>query len=210
MLRIPTLLLKRAMDILLALLLLLALSPLLAVTALAVRLTSRGPIIFRQTRIGRHGEPFELLKFRSMVTGNSDAAVRELNTRELTGEDVSAPDGVHKLAADPRITPVGAVIRRFSIDELPQLWNVVRGDMSIVGPRPSLDWEVALFDQAHRVRESVRPGLTGLWQVSGRNRLSMRQMLDLDVEYVQSLSLVRDLRILARTPAAVLSGEGAR
>ncbi|MEM8922497.1 MAG: sugar transferase [Actinomycetota bacterium] len=201
---------KRVLDTAVAFGLLLVLSPVLLTTAAAVKLTSRGPILFKQERIGRNGSTFEMLKFRSMIVDNSDAEHRAMNQRELLGEDVADEDGVHKLANDPRFTPIGSVIRRYSIDELPQLWNVVRGEMALVGPRPSLDWEVELYDTRHRRRELVRPGLTGLWQVSGRNHLSMLQMLELDVQYVESLSLMGDMRILLRTPAAVLSGGGAR
>lgn len=201
---------KRILDTAVASVLLLVLSPLLVVTAVAVKLTSRGPTLFKQERIGLNGNTFHMLKFRSMVVDNSDAEHRAMNRRELMGEDVADEDGVHKLANDPRVTPIGTVIRRYSIDELPQLWNVVRGEMSLVGPRPSLDWEVELYDTRHRRRELVRPGLTGLWQVSGRNQLSMLQMLELDVQYVESLSIIGDMRILIRTPAAVLSGGGAR
>jgi len=179
--------------------------------AAAVRLTSRGPALFRQERVGLRGEPFTMLKFRSMVVDNDDSAHRELCTRQLLGEeDSSAEDGVYKLEDDPRVTPVGRWLRRLSLDELPQLINVVRGDMSIVGPRPALQWEVDLYRPEHLRRLAVRPGITGLWQVSGRNRLSMLEMLDLDVRYVNEWSFWEDVRILLATPSALLRGDGAR
>ena len=152
-----------------------------------------------------------MLKFRTMAVDNADDAHREMVKNELgANAEPGTSDGLFKLENDPRVTWVGAWLRRSSLDELPQLWNIVRGDMALVGPRPSLPWEVELFEPRFRDRERVRPGLTGLWQVSGRNRLSMRDMLELDLEYVRSWSLVTDLGILIHTPAAVLRGDGAR
>lgn len=203
---------KRSLDLVTSLLLLLLLLPTMLVLAAAVRLTSPGPALYRQTRVGQHSAPFVMLKFRSMRTDSDDAAHRRYVTALLT-EQV-APDGgeagVYKLARDPRITSVGGFLRRTSLDELPQLINVLRGQMSFVGPRPALDWEVELYEGAHLRRLEVPPGLTGLWQVSGRSRLSMRQALDLDVEYVARCSWSLDLRILCRTPAALLGRSGAR
>ncbi|MEZ4501052.1 MAG: sugar transferase [Dehalococcoidia bacterium] len=197
---------KRAFDLVVGGAVLVVVSPVLAVVALLVLLFHGRPILFRQERVGRHGEPFTMLKFRSMVVNNDDSALREMNTRELTqGGGPGTSDGVYKLESDPRITPLGAVLRRYSLDELPQLFNVMRGDMSIVGPRPSLQWEVDLFEPRFLRRHEVRPGLTGLWQVSGRNELSMREMLALDVEYVDTWSLRGDIALLLRTPKAVFS-----
>jgi lipopolysaccharide/colanic/teichoic acid biosynthesis glycosyltransferase len=194
---------KRLLDLALASLALVVLSPLLAVLWLVVRYTSPGPAVFRQQRLGRDALPFTLYKFRSMRTGASDAIHRDFVTRMLTEEAV-ATDGFYKLTADPRVTPVGVWLRRTSLDELPQLVNVVRGDMSMVGPRPVLGWEAELFTEAARVRFRVRPGLTGLWQVSGRARLTMPQALELDAQYVYRQSLWLDLAILARTVPAQL------
>jgi lipopolysaccharide/colanic/teichoic acid biosynthesis glycosyltransferase len=147
-----------------------------------------------------------------MRVGSDDTAHRELSLRELLDPDVQAgtSDGIFKLEADPRVTRVGAWLRRSSLDELPQLWNILRGDMALVGPRPVPPWEAEHHGAFHRQRCLVRPGLTGLWQVSGRNRLSALQMLDLDVEYVIRRSWALDLQILARTPAVLWRGDGAR
>jgi len=197
---------KRALDVLLASAALLVLSPLLAAIWLAVRLSSPGPGVFSQERLGRGEQPFTMYKFRSMSTGADDAIHREYVSRMLTGEGgpVEATNGIYKLHADPRITPLGASLRKTSLDELPQLVNVVRGDMSLVGPRPVLAWEAKLFSPQAHARFQTRPGLTGLWQVSGRNALTMQQALALDVEYVRRQSLWLDLTILARTLPAQL------
>jgi lipopolysaccharide/colanic/teichoic acid biosynthesis glycosyltransferase len=200
---------KRTLDIVLAVVALLALSPLLAIVALLVACTSPGPVMFRQTRVGYRGAPFTILKFRTMVADNDDAAHRAFVAAQLrraaeTGTDASV------VLDDARITPLGARLRRTSIDELPQLLNVLRGEMSLVGPRPCLPWEVAMFEPADAWRFEAKPGLTGLWQVSGRNDLSMREALDLDVEYVRRRSIRLDLRILMRTIPAVIRCRGAR
>jgi lipopolysaccharide/colanic/teichoic acid biosynthesis glycosyltransferase len=196
---------KRALDLAGAGLGLLILAPLLAVIWLAVRLTSPGPAIFRQERLGQDRKPFTMYKFRSMTTCNSDAAHREYVSRMLTGEDgAEQVGGLYKLAGDPRVTRLGAWLRKTSLDELPQLVNIVRGDMSLVGPRPVLAWEAELFQPEAMARFDTRPGLTGLWQVSGRNRLTMPQALALDVEYVRRQSLWLDLTIIARTLPAQL------
>jgi len=195
-----------------AALLLLILVPLLLVIVLAVRLSSPGPILFRQERLGAGRRRFTMLKFRTMVTDNDERIHREYVTALLTSD--SAPhggeEGVYKLAADPRVTRVGALLRRTSLDELPQLWNVVRGEMALVGPRPVLPWEEELFPDWARRRFDVRPGLTGLWQVRGRSRLSFRQALVLDVQYLESRSLWLDLKILFATPMALLDRRRAR
>ena len=199
---------KRLLDVVLASLALIVLSPLLALLWLLVRLDSTGPAVFSQQRLGRAEHPFTIYKFRSMRTGNSDAIHRAFVTEMLAdGPKSAAIDGFYKLQTDPRVTPLGSWLRRTSLDELPQLVNVVRGDMSLVGPRPVLSWEAELFDDAARVRFQVRPGLTGLWQVSGRARLTMRQALELDAQYVRRQSLWLDLSILARTvPAQMRRG----
>jgi lipopolysaccharide/colanic/teichoic acid biosynthesis glycosyltransferase len=197
---------KRALDVILAATGLLVLSPLLAAIWLAVRLSSPGPAVFSQERLGRDEQPFTMYKFRSMSTGAGDAIHRDYVSRMLTGEGVpvEATNGIYKLHGDPRITPLGGWLRKTSLDELPQLVNVVRGQMSLVGPRPVLAWEAELFTPDARARFQTRPGLTGLWQVSGRNTLTMHQALALDVEYVRRQSLWLDLTILARTVPAQL------
>jgi lipopolysaccharide/colanic/teichoic acid biosynthesis glycosyltransferase len=197
---------KRLLDLLLASAALVVLAPLLAALWLAVRLTSPGPGVFRQERLGRDERPFTMYKFRSMATGNDDAVHRAYVSRMLTTTPVTAAPGLYKLADDPRVTRLGAWLRRTSLDELPQLVNVVRGDMSLVGPRPVLAWEAELFSETVRTRFRTRPGLTGLWQVSGRARLTMPQALELDVEYVRRQSLWLDLTIMARTLPAMRRG----
>lgn len=202
---------KRLLDVVGAGGALVVLAPVLLVALFVVRTTSRGPVLFRQVRIGRSGMPFTMLKLRTMYVDCDGSAQREHNTRELLDPDFVPPttDGSYKDAADPRVTPIGRVLRRYSIDELPQLVNVVRGDMSLVGPRPSLPWEVELYPGWARRRALVPPGVTGPWQVSGRNRLSMLEMLELDRRYVDDWSLRTDLRCLLHTPAAVVHGDGA-
>lgn len=202
---------KRLIDVAIAGTTLLALSPFFIVVAAIIRLTSRGPALFQQERVGLNGEHFTILKFRTMKLDNDDSAHREIVTAQLTGStEVGTSDGIFKLEDDPRVTGVGAWLRRFSLDEVPQLINVLRGEMSIVGPRPALQLEVDLYQPHHMRRLVVRPGLTGLWQVSGRNRLNMLEMLDLDVRYVEGWSLGRDLKIIAATPGVMLRSDGAR
>ena len=201
---------KKAMDISLSLALIIILAPLLLLLCFLVRATSAGPALFRQERVGRNMRPFTMLKLRTMYTDNDDSIHREYMTRMLAvGQQGAGPDGLFKLVRDPRVTPLGRWLRRSSLDELPQLFNVLRGDMSLVGPRPVLPWEVRLFGPEYQHRFQVKPGITGLWQVSGRSRLSMRQALELDVDYALNHSLVRDLVIIVRTVPAVLRG-GAR
>ena len=202
---------KRVLDLAVAAFCLLLLAPVLVVVAVLVRLSGPGPVLFRQVRVGRHGRPFTMYKFRSMHTGSADD-IHRAYVRHLLTEDrprAGGADGLYKIADDPRVTRVGRVLRRTSLDELPQLLNVVRGDMSLVGPRPALPWEADLFGATHRQRFLVPPGITGLWQVSGRNRLTMREGLDLDVEYVRRQSFVLDLAILVKTVPAVLTADGA-
>lgn len=207
---------KRAMDLVIAAAAAVVSAPVMVAASVAVRAGSGSPVLFRQQRIGRDGRPFTLYKFRSMAVDNDDSAHRALITAELADPNAApgTSDGVFKLERDPRVTTVGAFLRRTSIDELPQLWNVLRGDMSIVGPRPLIDWEHQLLpEELAEVRTRVRPGLTGLWQVSGRNYLSTPEMLQLDRDYVHGLrtrGLRVDLKILAATPTALISGGGAR
>jgi lipopolysaccharide/colanic/teichoic acid biosynthesis glycosyltransferase len=198
---------KRLIDVAGALVAILLLSPVLAVAAGAVLADTGRPVLFRQTRIGRYHVPFTMLKLRTMVQGADDSAQREFDRRELAGD---LPDlEVYALEVDTRITRVGRVLRRYSVDELPQLFNVLRGDMSLVGPRPMLEYQHALFPSRYASRQDVRPGLTGLWQTSGRLKVDMVGMLELDLEYIEQRSLWLDVRILVRTLPAVLRGEGA-
>ena len=194
---------KRAVDVAGALAGLVLLAPLLVAVALAVRLTSAGPVLFRQTRIGRHSQPFSMLKFRSMAV----RSVPDPPADPPAGGVVVGP--FPKLRADPRVTRVGRVIRRLSIDELPQLWNVVRGDMSLVGPRPFVPTEDAQITGWARARHEARPGITGLWQVAGRNDVSFDDMCRLDHLYVNCRSVHLDVRIMLATCRAVAHRHGA-
>lgn len=190
---------KRAFDLVGASALVLVLSPLLAVVALLVRASGPGPILYRQERVGQGGAPFGMLKFRSMVDG-ADSALEELLRAQGRSESP-----LFKVANDPRITPVGRLLRRYSLDELPQLFNVIAGQMSLVGPRPQRDAEVAFYDDEARRRLIVRPGMSGLWQVSGRSSLGWEDAIRLDLFYVENWSMVGDIAILARTFRAVLA-----
>jgi lipopolysaccharide/colanic/teichoic acid biosynthesis glycosyltransferase len=199
---------KRLLDVTLSALALVVLSPLMIAIAAAVRFTSPGPALFRQERLGLGRRPFSCLKFRTMYVNAGDAPHRQYVTRLLTeAAPPGGATGLFKLGEDPRVTPVGSWLRRTSLDELPQLINVLRGEMSLVGPRPALSWEADLYRPEDHRRFDVLPGMTGLWQVSGRSRLSMRDALALDVEYVRRRSLVLDLWILARTVPTVLRAE---
>ncbi|HEY8153970.1 MAG TPA: sugar transferase [Myxococcota bacterium] len=189
--------LKRCLDICLGTLLLVLLSPLMGLAMLATRRTSPGPMLHRQIRLGRNGRPFMLLKLRSMVSG-----AENLRSELLVLNEASGP--VFKMRNDPRVTRVGRVLRRWKIDEMPQLWNVVRGDMSLVGPRPPLPHEVDLYDTWHRRRMSVRPGITCLWQINRRSQVPFSEWVKLDLHYIDHWSLGLDLRILLRTPLAIL------
>jgi lipopolysaccharide/colanic/teichoic acid biosynthesis glycosyltransferase len=196
----------RALDIVLTLAGLLVAGPVLAVSWLLARVTSPGPGLFRQQRLGRDGAPFTMLKLRTMRVNCDDAQHREYVRGMLSDRPAAQQAGMYKLARDPRITAVGAFLRKTSLDELPQLINVLRGDMSLVGPRPALAWEAEMYKPADRIRFAVRPGITGLWQVSGRSRLSMRQALDLDSDFVRHYGVGQYLTILARTVPALLKG----
>lgn len=205
-------LLMEALDVVIAGLVLIAATPILAVIALLIRASSPGPVLFRQLRIGYLNQPFTVLKFRTMYVNCDDKVHRDFVTGMLIAGPAGecAADGLFKLADDPRVTRIGSFLRRTSLDELPQLYNVLRGEMSLVGPRPALPWEVDLYEANHRLRFQVRPGMTGLWQVRGRNRVSISRALDLDVEYVTRQSVWLYLWILVMTLPAVLRGDGAR
>jgi len=193
---------KGVLDRALAALALAVASPVLLLVALAVKLTDRGPVFFGQERVGRNGETFRIWKFRSMYVG-AEQQVGELAERN------EADDVLFKIRRDPRVTPVGRWLRRFSVDEVPQLWNVVKGDMSLVGPRPPLPSEVAKYGYDTSRRLLVKPGLTGLWQVSGRSDLSWEESVRLDLHYVENWSVAMDAMILWKTVGAVLRGRGA-
>jgi lipopolysaccharide/colanic/teichoic acid biosynthesis glycosyltransferase len=194
--------------------LLLVLSPILLVIAIAIKLTSDGPVFFVQERLGQFGTRFKCLKFRTMYTNNDPKIHREYVERFIAGkakeERNESGSVVYKIMDDPRITPVGRLLRNLSFDEIPQFWNVLRGEMSLVGPRPPVAYEFRVYDIWHRRRVlEVKPGVTGLWQVSGRSRTSFDDMVRLDLRYSQSWSLWLDLKILAATPRAVFTGDGA-
>ena len=194
--------LKRLFDIVCSGVALWVTLPLLPLMALLIKLTSRGPVLFRQPRIGLHGRPFNILKFRSMV-----ANAEQLQESLRKHNEQSGP--VFKIKRDPRITPIGRFMRKYSIDELPQLINVLRGDMSIVGPRPPVPTEVAKYEAWQRRRLSVRPGITCIWQVSGRNEISFEQWMYLDLQYIDHWSLAQDVSLVFKTFPVVLTGRGA-
>jgi len=196
------LLLKRVFDVAVSGVALVAASPVLILAALAIKLTSPGPAIFRQKRSGMNGRVFTLYKFRTMVA-NAEALKQGLETRN----EMDGP--VFKIKDDPRVTKVGGVLRKLSIDELPQLWNVLRGDMSIVGPRPPIPTEVEKYERWQRRRLSMRPGITCIWQVSGRNDVDFRRWMEMDLEYIDNWSLALDLKIILKTIPAVLISRGA-
>jgi exopolysaccharide biosynthesis polyprenyl glycosylphosphotransferase len=198
-----TLFFKRLMDIVISLVALLLLSPLFAFVAICIKLTDGGPVFYVQTRIGKQGKAFPFPKFRSMVM-NADKM-----KDGLLGQADRKGDVTFKMKRDPRVTRIGRFIRRFSIDELPQVWCVLKGDMSIVGPRPPVPREVALYTQEDRRRLEVTPGLTGIWQVSGRAEIGFKQQVELDVLYIESHGFWLDLKLILKTIPAVLTGKGA-
>jgi exopolysaccharide biosynthesis polyprenyl glycosylphosphotransferase len=193
---------KRLLDIFVSSCVLTLLSPLLLLVALLIKLGSPGPILFRQERVGLYGRPFHMLKFRSMVVDAEAQRQHLLHRNEQTGP-------VFKIKDDPRVTRIGRVLRRFSIDELPQFINVLRGEMAIVGPRPPLPSEVAKYEIWQRRRLSVRPGLTCLWQISGRSNISFEEWMYLDMRYIDHWSLIEDLKLILKTVPVVVSGRGA-
>jgi lipopolysaccharide/colanic/teichoic acid biosynthesis glycosyltransferase len=194
---------KRLGDIAVAATMIFLISPILVFTALAIKLTDGGSVLFRQARVGRWGQEFDFPKFRSMVRNAEDLKA------ELLDESHHEDQRTFKMKRDPRVTWIGRIIRKSSIDELPQLWNVLKGEMSLVGPRPPVPSEVALYTLADRRRLDVTPGLTGLWQVSGRGDVPFEQQVALDVRYIESQSVWLDIKILLMTIPAVLFGKGA-
>jgi len=212
--RRASLVVKAASDLAVSCLAVIATFPLLCAIALAVRLTSPGPVLFRQQRIGRNGTCFTFLKFRSMYASSDETIhkqyVEGFMSGSANGDERSGRQVTFKLKNDPRVTRLGRFLRKTSLDELPQLFNVLRGEMSLVGPRPPVPYEFERYELWHRRRLlNVTPGITGLWQVGGRSRVTFEEMVRLDLTYLDTWSLWLDFKILLRTPAAVLSGEGA-
>ncbi len=205
-------LLKRSLDVVASLCGLALLFPILIAIAAAIRLTSKGPILFRQERVGQFCKKFTFFKFRSMYLNNDPSVHREYVERLISGKSktASAAGNVFKITNDPRVTPIGRFLRRTSLDELPQLFNVLRGDMTLVGPRPCIVYEFNKYQVWHRQRLlAVKPGITGLWQVTGRSTVKFDEMVRLDLAYANARSLRLDLKILWQTPRAVISGSGA-
>ena len=206
---------KRMMDIAGSSLALVLCSPVLAAIAVAVKLTSKGPVFFRQQRVGQYGQSFTFLKFRSMQVNNDASVHKEFVKRLISNEEGQQPasgtgGNVYKITNDKRVTPIGKFLRRTSLDELPQFINVLRGEMSLVGPRPAIPYELAVYKTWHRRRVlEVKPGITGLWQVTGRSRVKFDDMVRLDLRYATSWSPWLDFKILMRTPLAVIKGSGA-
>lgn len=213
--RFPVLIMKRGIDIVGGLLMAMLVAPVCLLIALAIKSTSKGPVLFRQQRVGRHGRQFTFLKFRSMYVNNDHSVHKEFVTKLISNEDTRGPghrEGavVYKLTGDKRITAVGKFLRRTSLDELPQFINVLKGDMSLVGPRPPIPYELAAYQTWHRRRVlEVKPGITGLWQVTGRSTVDFDEMVRLDLRYATTWTPMLDLKILLRTPIAVIKGSGA-
>jgi lipopolysaccharide/colanic/teichoic acid biosynthesis glycosyltransferase len=212
--KLPHLIVKRSMDVLGGGLLALICLPAYLLIALAIKMTSKGPVLFKQQRVGQHGRQFTVLKFRSMYSNNDQRVHQEYVTKLINSQVEKVADGeggvLYKLTADQRITPLGKFLRRTSLDELPQFLNVLMGDMSLVGPRPPIPYELAAYQTWHRRRLlEVKPGITGLWQVTGRSTVDFDSMVRLDLKYATSWTPRLDLEILLRTPLAVIRGSGA-
>jgi lipopolysaccharide/colanic/teichoic acid biosynthesis glycosyltransferase len=202
---------KRVLDIAFSLLILIPLSIVIAVFAILIRVDSKGPIFFRQKRVGKNGVQFDMFKLRSMYVDSDDSFHRESIKQYMNGaalNDKVNADNLYKLVDDPRVTRIGRFIRKFSIDELPQFINVFRGEMTLVGPRPPLPYEVEEYDSHHWIRLSGKPGLTGTWQVYGRSRVPFQEMVEMDIEYLGEQSLLLDLKLIALTLPVMLKGRG--
>lgn len=205
---------KRVLDVLITLLLLPMLCLVMLIVALFIRLDSEGPIFYRQKRVGQDGVEFDMLKFRSMYVNNDDTIHREAVKRYMNGDMFNDHSGagstLYKLVDDPRVTRVGRIIRKFSIDELPQFFNVLRGEMSVVGPRPPLPYEVEAYSLRHNLRLLGKPGITGYWQVYGRSRVTFDEMVEMDINYLRQQSVLQDMKLIILTvPVAVLCRGGA-
>jgi lipopolysaccharide/colanic/teichoic acid biosynthesis glycosyltransferase len=202
---------KRILDILFTLLILFPFCIVMVIVAVLIRLDSKGPIFFRQKRVGLHGVEFDMFKFRSMHMNCDDSAHREAIKQYMNGatlNDEVGTDNPHKLANDPRVTRIGRFIRRTSIDELPQFINVLRGEMTLVGPRPPLPYEVEAYSLRDLLRLGGKPGLTGTWQVYGRSRVAFQEMVEMDIVYLQQQSISQDLKLVALTIPVMLRGRG--
>jgi len=203
--------LKRTVDLSAGMLVMVLGAPVFLFLATAVKLSSPGPVLFRQVRLGRDGKPFTFYKFRSMHHKNDDGLHRDFARNFISGDmsEESDESTVFKMVRDPRITTIGRFLRRSSLDELPQFYNVLRGEMSLVGPRPPISYEMEHYQDWHKDRLKVKPGLTGLWQVSGRSTVGFDEMVKLDLYYIGHWNLMLDFKIMARTVPAMVKGEGA-
>ncbi len=202
---------KRLLDIIFTLLIFVPLCVIIAIVALCIRLDSEGPVFFRQKRIGRNGVEFDMLKFRSMYVNSDDSLHRKAIAKYINGEkliDSTTSDLSYKQVDDPRVTRVGRFLRKTSIDELPQFFNVLRGEMALVGPRPPLPYEVENYNLYHKMRLSGKPGLTGPWQVYGRSRVSFETMVEMDIAYLQRQTLREDLKLIALTVPVMIERRG--
>ena len=202
---------KRLLDILFSLLILIPLCVIIVIVALCIRLDSEGPIFFRQKRIGRNGVEFDMLKFRSMYVNSDDSLHREAIAKYMSGQKLfesTTSNLSYKQVDDPRVTGVGRFLRKTSIDELPQFFNVLRGEMTLVGPRPPLAYEVESYNLYHRMRLSGKPGLTGPWQVYGRSRVPFETMVEMDIAYLRRQTLREDLKLIAFTVPVMIKGRG--
>jgi len=201
---------KRALDVVVSLIAIIVFSPLFILISVAIKLTSKGPILFRQERVGQYGRRFSFLKFRSMKCGSNSLIHQEYVKQFISGTIAKEQGVTYKITKDPRLTRIGGFLRKSSLDELPQLINVLMGEMSLVGPRPAIPYEIDFYQMWHRTRFlEVKPGITGLWQVTGRSKTTFDDMVRLDLRYVKQWSFWLDIKILLRTPQAVFSGEGA-
>jgi len=202
--------LSRALDVVVSLIAIILFSPLFVLISVAVKLTSKGPVLFRQERVGQYGRRFSFLKFRSMKCGSNSHIHQEYVKQFISGTIAKEQGVTYKITQDPRLTRIGGFLRKSSLDELPQLINVLKGEMSLVGPRPAIPYEIDFYQMWHRTRFlEVKPGITGLWQVTGRSKTTFDDMVRLDLRYVKRWSFWLDIKILLRTPQAVFSGEGA-
>lgn len=202
---------KRLLDIVFSLVILIPLCIIIGIVALCIRLDSEGPIFFRQKRVGKNGAEFNMLKFRSMFVNSDDSLHRVAIAKYMSGQklvDSTTSDLSYKQVYDPRVTRVGRFLRKASIDELPQFFNVLKGEMSLVGPRPPLPYEVESYNMYHRMRLSGKPGLTGPWQVYGRSRVPFETMIEMDIAYLQRQTLREDLKLIALTVPVMIEGRG--
>jgi lipopolysaccharide/colanic/teichoic acid biosynthesis glycosyltransferase len=199
---------KRIFDVLFTLLILIPLCIVMVIVAVCIRLETPGPVFFRQKRVGLNGIEFEMLKFRSMYLNGDDSHHREAIKQYMNGSSLNGKANAYKLVDDPRVTRVGRLIRKTSIDELPQFLNVLRGQMTLVGPRPPLPYEVEEYSQRDWLRLSGKPGLTGTWQIYGRSRVPFQEMVEMDIEYLQQQSFWLDLKLIVLTVPVMISGRG--